>query len=98
MSANIATPNSQAGAGSSPSFCSAFRVVHRNGEHWDIHDDNKRLYCIRGEDGRFTVYNEISNTSDLKCVFRTVGACMAYICAELMTPNVSDQRTARNTP
>jgi len=67
--------------------CSAFRVVHRNGDHWDIYHDNRRLYCIRGENGRFTVYNELSNTSDLKCVFRTVGACMAYICAELMTPN-----------
>jgi hypothetical protein len=83
----MSTSNTAAQSGSSPSFCSAFRVVHRNGDHWDIHDDNKRLYCIRGEDGRFTVYNELSNTSDLKCVFRTVGACMAYICAELMTAN-----------
>lgn len=67
--------------------CSAWLVVHRSGPHWDIYDQHRRRrFCIRGEEGRITVYNETRHADDLKGAFRTVDAAMAYICAEMMNP------------
>jgi hypothetical protein len=64
--------------------CSSFQVVRRNPGHWDIYSRDSRHFCIRGEADRFTVWNE-RDPRDLPSVFRTVDACMSYVCAELMT-------------
>ena len=56
-----------------------FNVIYRNYGHWDICNDKGRIYRIRGGPGRYKLYKEG------KCkLFKTVNACMAYVCDQLM--------------
>lgn len=60
-----------------------FKVVNRNYGHWDIIGDNGRLFRIRGGTGKYWISDE-RERSNTNLVFKTVGACMNYICDELM--------------
>lgn len=59
-----------------------FTVEHRNKGHWDIYQNKRRIYQIRGERGSVLVYNN----SLPEPVFRgkTVTAAMVYVCDILM--------------
>jgi len=74
-----------------------FSVTHinpQNPHHWDIytkrkvdgHFPPKRLFCIRGESGRFIVRDERQKFKTVIIQFKTVIACMSYICDQLMYP------------
>ncbi len=60
-----------------------FSVIHRNFGHWDIIQNNKRIYRIRGGPSNYLVLPEDIKSSE-KQIFNTVPACMAYICDNLM--------------
>jgi len=61
----------------------SFSVEYRNYGHWDIYNNRERIYRIRGGPGAYRVINEIDrNAATLP--FKTVAACMAYICDILM--------------
>lgn len=60
-----------------------FRVVHQNPNHWDIYDDDKRIYKIRGEKGKIGIYS-VDGILLVLGGFKTVTACMAYLCDILM--------------
>ena len=61
-----------------------FTVVYRNPGHWDIcNPGNGRIFRIRGGPGNYAVHDERAQSRHaIKC--KTVGACMAFICDELM--------------
>lgn len=80
----------------SAAACSSFQMVRRNPGHWDIYSKDSRHFCIRGEADRFTVWNERDPKRDLPSVFRTVDACMAYVCAELMTETSVESTSAES--
>ena len=64
-----------------------FSVVWRNYCHWDIFDDNMRLFCLRGRPGAYCVEDErnLLNASEERIkYFKTISKCMSYICDELM--------------
>lgn len=67
---------------------SSFSVTVRNpdGDHWDIYADRVRLFCIRGNpnDYYIRVENQIAVPTISEIRFKTVGACMAWICDALM--------------
>lgn len=59
-----------------------FKVIYRNYGHWDIcNNEHGRIFVIRGGPGNYRVRNEITNTSTK---FKTVSACMSFICDKLM--------------
>lgn len=58
-----------------------FRVIYRNYGHWDIWNEERRIYRIRGGPGRYFVSDEIARESKY---FNTVSACMSYVCDKLM--------------
>lgn len=60
-----------------------FSVNYRNYGHWDIWNSERRIYRIRGGPGKYMVINEIERKAETK-YFKTVQACMSYICDELM--------------
>jgi len=60
-----------------------FLVKNRNYGHWDIISDNDRLFRIRGGPGKYQVIDERGELSGLQ-TFKTVSACMSYVCDELM--------------
>jgi len=60
-----------------------FSVIYRNYGHWDICNDHGRIFKIRGGPGAYKVIDDIDNNAPTK-PFKTIGACMAYICDELM--------------
>src|SRR5574340_473409 len=64
----------------------SFSVVRRNYGHWDIYaHSNERLFRVRGGPGKYCVIDERpENVTKGDIEFRTVGACMGYICDELM--------------
>lgn len=59
----------------------SFTVVYRNPGHWDICQNGGRIFKIRGCPGSYIVENRES--VDVYSS-RTVGACMGYICDQLM--------------
>jgi hypothetical protein len=61
-----------------------FRVIYRNYGHWDIYQKDERIYRIRGGPGKYCVIGEYSKESDQDNHFKTVQACMSYICDTLM--------------
>ena len=63
-----------------------FSVNRRNPGHWDIYDNRRRLFCIRGQPGAFFVRDERdeSERGPTRDKFATVDAAMAWICATLM--------------
>ena len=61
-----------------------FRVVYRNYGHWDIWQNNKRIYRIRGGPGKYWISGEHSRQDDQDKEFKTLQACMTYITDLLM--------------
>jgi hypothetical protein len=61
-----------------------FRVVYRNYGHWDIWQNNERIYRIRGGPGKYWISGEHSRQYDQDKEFKTVQACMTYITDLLM--------------
>lgn len=62
-----------------------FSVVYRNYGHWDItQHDVGRIFRIRGGPGKYWVSDERLNSNKPATDFKTVNACMSYICDELM--------------
>jgi hypothetical protein len=65
----------------------SFSVINRYYGHWDIIVDNNRWFRIRGGPSKYYVIDERPgepNKPFPKKEFKTVSACMAYICDELM--------------
>ena len=63
-----------------------FSVLYRNFGHWDIYPaEGHRLFRVRGGPGTYRVLDE-REPQDNKGTkeFKTVQACMSYICDELM--------------
>ena len=60
-----------------------FSVNKRNYGHWDVYGAKGRLFRVRGGPGCYCVLDEraIENPT---VNFKTVSACMTYICDELM--------------
>ena len=61
-----------------------FRVVYRNYGHWDIWQNNERIYRIRGGPGKYWISGEHSRQDDQDKEFKTLQACMTYITDLLM--------------
>ena len=63
-----------------------FDVVNRNHGHWDIHElGGGRIFRVRGAPGACSVIDERGGfLTDKPKMFKTVPACMAYICDTLM--------------
>ena len=77
--------NATRAAGSSGPACSGFRVGWRNYGHWDIYDDQRRMFRVRGGPGKYCVIDERPEGVRKDTLhFATVGACMGYICDTLM--------------
>ena len=62
----------------------AFKVLRRTPGHWDIIDENGRAFAIRGGPGSYYVRDERERSTGASPKFKTVTACMAYVCDELM--------------
>lgn len=62
----------------------SFSVNYRNYGHWDIWQNEERIYRIRGGPGKYWVSGEHSKREDQGKEFKTVQACMAYISDTLM--------------
>jgi hypothetical protein len=60
-----------------------FKVIYRSPGHWDIYDSNRRIFAIRGGPGKYYIRDE-RHKEIPACYFKTVGACMAWVCDELM--------------
>jgi len=60
-----------------------FSVIYRNYGHWDIVNNEGRVFRIRGGPGKYCVIDERSRPG-FKTTFKTMGMCMAYICDDLM--------------
>ncbi len=54
-------------------------VDYKNPGHWDIYEDGRKIYKIRGVPGSYIVIDCI-NTYNNKEDLTTVGDCMSYIC------------------
>lgn len=62
-----------------------FSVHYRNYGHWDVYNVAGRLFRIRGGPGNYIIFDERYESEQKKPIyFKTVGACMAYICDDLM--------------
>jgi hypothetical protein len=60
-----------------------FKVLKRNPGHWDIITDKGRAFRIRGGPGSYCAMDEREAPYPVT-KFKTVGACMTFICDELM--------------
>lgn len=64
-----------------------FSVYYRNPGHWDICTDVGRVFRIRGGPGNYQTMDERDDKyrkPDAIKQFKTLTACMIYICDELM--------------
>ena len=62
-----------------------FQVVRRNYGHWDIYElGGSRMFKVRGGPSKYWVSDERDDANIKLVYFKTVGACMSYICDELM--------------
>ena len=70
------------------SEAASFSVTKRNIGHWDISQANVgRVFRIRGGPGSYWISDEREGkgqNSRLLSDFKTVSACMSYICDQLM--------------
>ena len=60
-----------------------FSTHRRNPGHWDIYNDKRRIFRIRGGPGCYTAMDERQPpypTTD----FKTLSSCMQFICEDLM--------------
>jgi len=64
----------------------SFSVQYRNPGHWDIIiKDYGRIFRIRGAPSKYCVIDERERSIKKEIQrFKTVQACMSYICDELM--------------
>lgn len=70
--------------GTDMSGLAGFSVVRRNYGHWDIvNEERGRLFRIRGGPGKYLAMDERERPYRTT-QFKTVGACMSFICDELM--------------
>lgn len=60
-----------------------FTVIHRNPHHWDIYQNNRRIFKIRGDKGNLVVIDNKKEYDGDK-PFKTVQRCMNYITDLLM--------------
>lgn len=60
-----------------------FKVVRRNVGHWDIITDKGRAFRIRGGPGAYVAMDEREKPYPTTN-FKTITACMSFICDELM--------------
>ena len=60
-----------------------FQVVRRNNGHWDILTKKGRAFRIRGEPGSYVAMDEREPPYPV-IHFKTVTACMTFICEILM--------------
>jgi len=64
---------------------SNFSVNRRNHGHWDIWNDKRRIFSIRGGPSNYFIRDEREDKPQRELQgFKTVNACMACICDELM--------------
>ena len=63
---------------------SNFVIHRRNYGHWDVCDNNGRLFRVRGGPGKYLVSDERKDADHSWKEFKTLSACMAYICDDLM--------------
>jgi len=62
----------------------SFNVIYRNYGHWDIYQQG-RIFRIRGGPGKYCVLDEREDhRGEEPKEFKTVQACMGYICDNLM--------------
>lgn len=61
-----------------------FSIVWRNRGHWDIYNQDGRIFCLRGEPGAFFIRDERTNNGPRRDGFTTVDAAMAWVCSTLM--------------
>lgn len=62
-----------------------FEVRKRNPHHWDIYNNKRRLFCIRGESGRIILYGDNDYKDRPQMIFPSVISCMSFICVEFMS-------------
>lgn len=60
-----------------------FSVIQRNAGHWDICTNEGRAFRIRGGPGKYFAMDEREKPYPVT-EFKTIGACMGFICDELM--------------
>jgi hypothetical protein len=68
--------------GSGP-LVGGFSVNRRNPGHWDIYGEKARLFRVRGGPGKYLAMDERASPYPVT-EFRTITACMAFICDTLM--------------
>lgn len=61
-----------------------FGIHRRNFGHWDVTDINGRLFRVRGGPGKYLVSDERQGKDHAWKEFKTLPACMAFICDDLM--------------
>jgi len=61
-----------------------FNLQRRNYGHWDVYDKTGRLFRIRGGPGKYLVSDERKDAVRTWRDFKTLLACMVYICDDLM--------------
>ncbi len=61
-----------------------FSVIHRNYGHWDVWQNDERIYRIRGGPGSYWVDGDHSKREERRQFFKTVQACMGHITDNLM--------------
>lgn len=60
-----------------------FKVVYRNPGHWDIYQNSRRIYQIRGCRGNVVVFDDHPEHGQVfNC--KTVSLAMGYISEQLM--------------
>jgi len=60
-----------------------FSVNRRNFGHWDIYDNNGRIFRIRGGPGKYRAMDEREKPYPVT-EHKTLSSCMQFICEELM--------------
>ena len=61
-----------------------FQVVYRNPSHWDIWQNSKRVYRIKGGPGNYWVSSDNSRRGEPTKTFNSVNTCTNYTCDKLM--------------
>jgi len=89
MSESATADKPKSEAGWSEPTCSGFRVFRRNYGHWDIWNENGRIFAVRGGPGDYWLRDERdmrqdSGKSENWPHFKTLGMLMAYVCEEFM--------------
>jgi hypothetical protein len=63
---------------------SNFGIHRRNYGHWDVCDSTGRLFMVRGGPGKYLVSDVRKDRDNTWKEFKTLTACMSYICDDLM--------------